>query len=118
MSWPNVVCRMQTDIDQALDRWAAGEPWCVAFGQTRRQFRATRRNEILRDAARLGELDANGLHHLCQRFESTCWIRWRNMPNPPERAGQLNRLLHQARQYGPFPNSVRQYFSILKKYPA
>ena len=109
---------MSLDLTNALDRWALGDPWRVAFGMTRRQYRASRRNGILADVARLGELDASGLHHLCQRFESTCWIRWRNMPNPPETAGQLNRLLHQARQYGPFPNSVRQYFTILKQTPA
>lgn len=107
-----------SDIHQALDRWAAGAPWSVAFGQTRRQFRASQRNEILRDAARLGDLDAVGLHHLCHRFESTCWTRWRNMPDPPETAGQLNRLLFHARQYGPFPDSVRQYYSILKLNPS
>lgn len=107
-----------TDIHQALDQWANGAPWRVAFGMNRRQYRANRRNEILRDVARLGDLDAVGLHQLCRRFEATVWTRWRNLSEPPETAGQLNRLLHRARQYGEFPDSVRQYYSILKLNPS
>ena len=108
---------MQADIDQALSRWAAGEPWCVAFGQTRRQYRASQRNAILRDVARLADLDAPGLCQFCHRFEATVWTRWRHLPTPPETAGQLHRLLHQARQFGPFPDSVRQYYTVLNNTP-
>lgn len=105
------------DLDTALDLWSAGTPWAKAFGQTRRQYRASRRNVILLEVARLADVDAVGLHHLCQRFESTVWPRWKSMEYPPDTAGQLHRLLFQARQYGPFPDSVRQYFTILKKPP-
>jgi hypothetical protein len=108
---------MTPDLHQALDRWAAGAPWSVAFGLTRRQYRAGQRNIILLNVARLGELDAPGLHQLCHRFESCVWPRWRHLADPPDNAGQLNRLLHRARLYGPFPDSVRQYFSILKQCP-
>ena len=105
---------MTPDIDQALTRWAAGEPWSAAFGMTRRQYRASQRNETLRKVARLANAGPGELHNLCRRFESTVYPRWRHLPTPPETAGQLHRLLHQARQFGPFPDSVRQYYSILK----
>ncbi len=108
---------MNTDIQTALNRWAAGIPWHQAFGQTRRQYRANQRNEILKEVARLAAADASELRHLCHRFEMTVWPRWRHLTDSPVGAGQLHRLLHQARQYGPFPDSVRQYYAILKKYP-
>jgi hypothetical protein len=46
---------MTSDLTTALDRWANGDPWRVAFGMNRRQYRATRarREQALAELAEI-----------------------------------------------------------------
>lgn len=85
---------------------------------TAAKARQTLRDALLRDAAE--HLDggltrrAERLAALCTDFEARIWPIWKDLPEPPERAGPVLARLWEAKRYGAdISLTVRRIFSII-----